>query len=73
VIESFEYHRFLDEAGDTTFFGKGKIPIIGKEGVSKSFSIGMVRFNEPLPKLRERIIKFQNEIILTHYIKIFLE
>lgn len=23
------YHRFLDEAGDTAFYGKGKTPIIG--------------------------------------------
>jgi len=22
-------HRFLDEAGDTTFYGKGRVPIIG--------------------------------------------
>jgi hypothetical protein len=24
----FEYHRYLDEAGDTTFYGKGRIPIL---------------------------------------------
>ncbi len=37
------YHRFLDEAGDTTFFGKGKIPIVGSAGVSKAFILGMVK------------------------------
>lgn len=57
-----KYHRFLDEAGDTTFFGKGKAPIMGKDGVSKSFAIGMVKFNEPLNEVREKIITFQNKI-----------
>lgn len=64
------YHRFLDEAGDTTFFGKGKIPIIGKvDGVSLSFILGMVKFKEPLKELRERIIKLQNEIENDQYYK----
>jgi hypothetical protein len=30
-------HRFLDEAGDTTFFGKGRVPMLGQDGVSLSF------------------------------------
>jgi len=59
---TFEYHRFLDEAGDTTFYGKGKLPIIGTEGVSNSFTLGMTRFLEPLPDLRERIVLLQREI-----------
>lgn len=59
---TFQYHRFLDEAGDTTFYGKGKIPILGKEGVSLSFTLGMARFREPLPELRERIVSLQKEI-----------
>lgn len=61
-LQTFEYHRFLDEAGDTTFYGKGKLPVLGKEGVSLSFTLGMTRFREPLPELRERIIKLQKEI-----------
>ncbi len=63
------YHRFLDEAGDTTFFGKGKIPIVGSEGVSKAFIIGMVKFKEPLQPLREKIINLQNEVINDPYFK----
>lgn len=27
----YKYHRFLDEAGDTMFYGKGKSPIVGNE------------------------------------------
>jgi len=33
-------HRFLDEAGDTTFFGKGRVPMLGQDGVSLSFCAG---------------------------------
>lgn len=57
------YHRFLDEAGDTTFYGKGRIPIIGTNGVSQSFSIGMVTFNEPLASVRERIVDLQSKVV----------
>ena len=57
------FHRFLDEAGDTTFYGKGKIPIIGKvEGVSLCLILGMIKFKEPLKELREKIITLQKEV-----------
>jgi hypothetical protein len=52
-------HRFLDEAGDSTFYGKGKTNIIGHEGVSNCFILGMVKFREPLEPLRERIKELQ--------------
>ena len=48
-------HRFLDEAGDTTFFGKGRVPLVGAQGVSLAFGIGMVEFREPLEPIRNRI------------------
>jgi len=48
-------HRFLDEAGDTTFFGKGRVPIIGQEGVSLSFGIGMVKFTAPVAEVRQQV------------------
>jgi len=35
--ESYHKHRFLDEAGDTTFYGKGKVSTIGNEGSSHCF------------------------------------
>jgi hypothetical protein len=38
------YHRFLDESGDTTFYGKRKRVIVGEKGVSKCFILGMVKF-----------------------------
>lgn len=64
-----EYHRFLDEAGDTTFFGKGGIPIIGNAGISRTFIIGMVRFNTDLPETRLKIIELAKEIESSTYFK----
>lgn len=55
-------HRFVDEAGDTTVYGKGKTNTIGENGVSLCFIIGMVKFKEPLESLRERIIELQKKI-----------
>jgi len=64
------YHRFLDEAGDTTFYGKGKVPIVGEiEGVSKSFIIGMVKFKQPLQPIREQVITLQNDVTSDPYFK----
>ncbi|MFN0216617.1 MAG: hypothetical protein ACKVT2_20340 [Saprospiraceae bacterium] len=54
-------YRFLDEAGDTTFYRKGKIPIIGQNGVSKCFMIGMVKFKEPLEEVRQKVVELQKE------------
>jgi hypothetical protein len=62
-------HRFLDEAGDTTFFGKSRKCIIGTEGVSKSFIIGMVKFRKPLVELRRLIIEMQKEVEIDPYYK----
>jgi hypothetical protein len=63
-------HRFLDEAGDTTFFGKGRIPIIGQKGVSLSFSIGMVKFSEDLASLRARVGELQQQIAGDRYLNV---
>ena len=60
-------HRFLDEAGDITFYGKGKKDILGKEGVSKCFMIGMVKFYEPLAEIRKGITDLQNKILCDPY------
>lgn len=61
------YHRFLDEAGDTTFFGKGRVLILGQEGVSKAFILGMLGFTEPLEPVRERIMALQKSIAANPY------
>lgn len=60
--DKFKYHYFLDEAGDSTFFGKGKLPIIGQNGVSLCFIIGMVGFNEPIDEIRKQVIELQKQV-----------
>lgn len=60
-------HRFLDEAGDTTFFGKGKKLIVGQEGVSKSFILGLVKIREPLNVIKSRVIELQQKVATDPY------
>lgn len=49
-------HRFLDEAGDTTFYGKGKQLILGAEGVSLIFGMAIVRIDRSLAEVRSEIV-----------------
>ncbi|MGB3150386.1 MAG: DUF3800 domain-containing protein, partial [Maribacter sp.] len=58
-----DYHRFLDEAGDTTFYGKGKKNIIGENGVSNVFILGMVKVKDPLDDVRNKINILQDKIV----------
>ncbi len=57
-----EYHRFVDEAGDTTFYLKGKKAALGTEGVSAVFILGMVKIYEPLDGVKAKITQLQNSI-----------
>jgi hypothetical protein len=63
-------HRFLDEAGDTTFFGKGKIPILGRPGVSLCFAMGMVRFGGDLKSIRGQVTALQAEVVADKYLNV---
>lgn len=55
-------HRFIDEVGDTTFYGSGKQLILGSEGVSLTFGIGIVRIDRPLHEVRSEIIALQKQV-----------
>lgn len=55
-------HRFLDEAGDTTFFGAGRQVILGREGVSLVFGIGIVRIDRPLAETRGEIAALHKQV-----------
>ena len=52
-----KFHRFLDEAGDTTFFGRGRVLILGRDGVSQCFGLGMVKFAAPVAEMRSQVEK----------------
>lgn len=55
-------HRFIDEVGDTTFFGEGKQLILGKEGVSLTFGMGIVRLDRPLADVRRELVVLQKQV-----------
>ena len=57
-----QLHRFIDEAGDTSFFMKGKAPALGQEGVSYAFIMGMVKISDPLHEVRKKITGLQQSI-----------
>lgn len=40
-------HFFVDEAGDLTFFGKGGRVIVGEQGVSNVFMVGVAQIPDP--------------------------
>lgn len=61
-------HRFLDEAGDTTFYGSGHKLMLGECGVSMSFIIGMLKVNEAIPELRAAIQRSQTAIEQDAYV-----
>lgn len=56
------FHRFLDETGDTTFYGKGGKLIVGQEGVSLSFGLGVVRIERPLDEVRREVRALEAQV-----------
>ena len=70
TIKIETHHRFLDEAGDTTFFGKGRKVILGDNGVSLAFSIGMVKINRDLSDARKEVVALQKQIESDDYLNV---
>lgn len=64
-------HRFLDESGDSTFFKKGRIQAVGEQGISLAFSIGMVKCNENLNDIRDKIKHLLKEVEADEYLNAF--
>jgi hypothetical protein len=56
------FHRFLDETGDTTFYGKGRKLIVGQGGVSLSFGLGIVRVDRSLDEVRCEVRALQSQV-----------
>lgn len=63
-------HRFLDEAGDTAFFGADKDPIVGQNGVSLCFCIGIMKFFSDLAPIRAKVMRLQEEITHDRYLNV---
>jgi hypothetical protein len=66
---TYEYHYFLDEAGDPSFYGKGKNIIVGTPGVSTCYFLGMVKFNSELNAVRQKVIHLQHKVAENPYFK----
>jgi hypothetical protein len=63
-------HRFLDESGDTTFYGKSRKVVVGQQGVSLAFSIGMAKINADLCIVRQQIVELQNQVAADRYLNV---
>ena len=62
-LKPHTYHRFIDEAGDMTFFLKGKAPApLGSNGISRTFILGMAHVKQDLEQVRGFIRIFCKEI-----------
>jgi hypothetical protein len=54
--------RFLDEAGDTAFYGSKRRVIVGTPGVSKAFYLGCVKFKCSLADARLVVMDAQRRV-----------
>ena len=68
-INKNDYHRFIDETGDLTFYGKDKEVIVGQKGITNTFSIGMIHIKSDLDEVREKISVLTKEIENYDYVK----
>ena len=61
--KTYMYHRFIDEAGDMTFFLKGKVPApLGDNGISKVFILGMAHVKQDLDSARNLVNEFCKQV-----------
>lgn len=61
-------HFFVDEAGDLTLFGRRGKVLIGTEGVSKCFMVGMAHVLDPL-SLNRDLERLHGELLNDDYLK----
>lgn len=60
-----DHHRFIDEAGDMTFYSgrrSNRTPAMGSNGVSRCFMIGFVHVKQDLNETRRTIEAFSANI-----------
>jgi hypothetical protein len=60
-------HYFVDEAGDGTLFNKRKQIVIGREGCSKSFILGVLEVAEP-KQLHDKLNQLRADILADPYL-----
>lgn len=67
-MKQSEYTKFIDETGDMSFFERGGGSALGKEGVSRTFAIGMVKMKAPLEVTREEILDLCKQVEQDRYL-----
>lgn len=61
-------HLFIDEAGDLTLFNKRGKNIVGNEGVSRLFMIGLIHLPNPA-FAREKLEELRRELLADSYFR----
>ena len=67
-MEESKRYYFVDEAGDLTLFNKKGKVIIGQEGCSKYFILGIAQLNNP-HETRVKINELRNVILSDAYLQ----
>ena len=61
-------HYFVDEAGDPSLFKKRGKPIVGKEGCSKFFMLGVADIAAP-QALADELEELRSQLLVDPYFK----
>ncbi len=59
---------FVDESGDTAFYGKGGRVIVGDEGCSRIFLLGFAKTENPQP-IRDKLSEIRNHVAADPYLQ----
>jgi hypothetical protein len=59
---------FVDEAGDPTFYTRGKKLIVGTEGCSRTFSVGFLKTHDP-HQIRSKLADIRLEVMHDRYLQ----
>src|SRR5687767_8534598 len=59
-------HYFVDEAGDLTLFNKRGRIIVGNEGVSRCFMLGLLELPDPA-LAHKKLEELRQELLANHY------
>ena len=68
-MSTYQYHRFLDESGDMTFFDKDGRNIVGQDGVSLTFMMAMVEVKQDLTTVHNDITQMQQLVATDAYFR----
>lgn len=68
MAESQIGHFFVDEAGDLTLFGKGGRSVVGEQGVSKFFMVGVAQIPDP-PFVDALLSELRAELLADPYFR----